>query len=121
MEKGRREERGGREGEQQMKYQDFRCLVETTQGLRFLQNIIQFLNTCLHSWMCDRGRLQNVLSWLHTQHEDEMEVTPANAFLCRVPLIVLPSAESRGYGSTLGGVPVRSCLTSSPAHGVLSG
>ena len=37
-------------------------------------------------WMCDRGHIQTVLTWLHTQLEDGMKVTHANAFLSPVPV-----------------------------------
>ena len=36
-------------------------------------------------WMCNRGDIQTVLTWLHTQHEDGTKVTQANAFLATFP------------------------------------
>ena len=62
--------------------------------------------------MCDRGHIQTVLTWLHTQLEDGMKVTQANAFLSLVPLNVGPSVESRGFDSSLGAVPIH-CLSAS--------
>ena len=47
--------------------------------------------------MCVRARFLTPL------HEDEMWMIQANAFLSPVPLVVGPSAESRGHDSTRGG------------------
>ena len=70
-------------------------------------------------WMCDRGHIQTVLPWLHTQHEDGVRVTQANAFLSPVPLNGGPSVELRGLDSPLGAVPLHCCSASFPKTDVL--
>ena len=88
---------------------------ETSPGLSSLQAYPTISTSRLHLWICAGARVLTLL------HEDEMWVIQLKVFLSPAPLVVDPSAESRGHESTLGAVPLRCCSASFPKASCIVG